>query len=104
MLSKPTGFLYWTKNKRFKYQAKTKKARNGNNRQKKIWSKKNKQNKVWGAQEAQSVKRPTLTQVMISQFVSSSPTWGSLLSEQSLLRILCPPLSVPPPLIPSPPL
>ena len=37
---------------------------------------------------AQSVKRPTLAQVMISWFVSSSPVLGSVLSVQSLLRIL----------------
>ena len=39
-------------------------------------------------------KNPTSTQVMISWFVSSSPTLGSLLSAQSLLQILC--LSAPP--------
>ena len=33
---------------------------------------------------AQSVKRPTSAQVMISQFVSSSPTSGSVLTAQSL--------------------
>ena len=33
---------------------------------------------------AQSVKRLTLAQVMISQLVSSSPTWGSVLTAQSL--------------------
>ena len=33
---------------------------------------------------AQSVGRPTSTQVMISQFVSSSPTSGSVLTAQSL--------------------
>ena len=30
------------------------------------------------------VKHPALAQVMISQFVSSSPTWGSVLTAQSL--------------------
>ena len=33
---------------------------------------------------AQSVKRPTLAQVMISRFVSSSPESGSVLTAQSL--------------------
>ena len=33
---------------------------------------------------AQSVKRPTTAQVVISQFVSSSPTSGSALTAQSL--------------------
>ena len=39
---------------------------------------------------AQSVKRPALglAQGLISQFVSSSPAWGSTLSVQSLLGIL----------------
>ena len=39
---------------------------------------------VWGASVAQSVKRPTSTQVMISRFVGSSPTSGSVLTAQSL--------------------
>ena len=51
-----------------------------------------------GAWVAQSVKHPTSAQVMISRFVSLSPTLGSLLSTQSLLQILCPPS----PLCPSP--
>ena len=38
----------------------------------------------WGTWVAQSVKHPTLAQVMISQFVSSSPTSGSVLTAQSL--------------------
>ena len=38
----------------------------------------------WGAWVAQSVECPTLAQVMISQFVSSSPTSGSVLTAQSL--------------------
>ena len=57
---------------------------------------------------AQSVKRLTLAQVMISQFVSSSPASGSVLTAQSLepasnsvspslsaplLLVLCPCLS-----------
>ena len=37
-----------------------------------------------GAWVAQSVKRPTSAQVMISQFVSSSPALGSVLTAQSL--------------------
>ena len=37
-----------------------------------------------GAWVAQSVKRPTSAQVMISQFVSSSPASGSVLTAQSL--------------------
>ena len=42
--------------------------------------------KMWyrGAWVVQSVERPTLAQVMISQFVSSSPTSGSVLTAQSL--------------------
>ena len=47
-----------------------------------------------GTWVAQSVKRPTLAQVLVSRFVSLSPTWDSLLSAQSPLQILCP---VPPP-------
>ena len=47
-----------------------------------------------GAWVVQSVKRPTLAQVMILRFVSSSPTSGSPLSVQSLLRVLCPLLSL----------
>ena len=50
-----------------------------------------------GAWVAQSVKRPTSAQVMISRFVGSSPVSGSVLTAQSLelLRILCLPLSLP---------
>ena len=44
----------------------------------------------------------TSVQVMISRSVGSSPTSGSLLSAQSLLRILCPPLCAPPLLALSP--
>ena len=47
---------------------------------------------------AQLVKHLTSAQVMISQFMGSSPESGSLLSGQSLLQILCPPLSLPLPL------
>ena len=46
---------------------------------------------------AQSVKHLTWAQVMISQFVNSSPLSGSVLTAQSLLGILCLPLSAPPP-------
>ena len=48
-----------------------------------------------GAWVAQPVKRLTWAQVKISQFVSSSPALGSLLSAQSPLQILCPHLSLP---------
>ena len=46
---------------------------------------------------AQSVKRLTSAQVMISWFVGSGPTSGSVLTAGawSLLRILCLPLSLP---------
>ena len=58
--------------------------------------------KCRGTWVAQSVKRPTLAQVTISQLVSSSPTLGSVLIVQSLLRTLSPSLclslSAPPPL------
>ena len=37
-----------------------------------------------GAWVAQSVERPTSARVMISRFVSSSPTSGSVLTAQSL--------------------
>ena len=42
----------------------------------------------WGVWVAQSVERPTSAQVMISRFVSSSPT-ASVLTAWTLLRILC---------------
>ena len=48
---------------------------------------------------AQSVKRPTSAQVMISQFVGSSPASGSVLTAQSLEPAsdsVSPSLSVPP--------
>ena len=51
---------------------------------------------------AQSVERPTSAQVMISQFVSSSPESGSMLTAQSLelaLDSVSPSLSGPPPLV-----
>ena len=38
----------------------------------------------WGAWVAQSVKRPTSAQVVISRSVSSSPASGSVLTAQSL--------------------
>ena len=49
---------------------------------------------------AQSIKRPTSAQVMILQFVSSSPTSGSVLTTQSLEPASdsgSPSLSAPPP-------
>ena len=49
-----------------------------------------------GTWVAQSGEQPTLAQVMISQFVSLSPTSSSVLTAWSLLWILCPPLSAPP--------
>ena len=54
-----------------------------------------------GTWVAQSVKRPTSAQVMISGSVSSSPALGSVLMAQSLEPVsdsLCPSLSAPPPL------
>ena len=51
---------------------------------------------------AQWVKRLTSAQVMISQFVSSSPTSGSVLTAQSLepaLDSMSPSLYAPPPLM-----
>ena len=56
-------------------------------------------NSVW---VAQSVKRQTLAQVMISRSVSSSPALGSVLSVQSLEPAsdsVSPSLSAPPPLM-----
>ena len=53
----------------------------------------------WGTWVAQSVKHPTLAQVMISRFVGSSPAWGSVLTAQSLepaLDSVSPSLSAPP--------
>ena len=43
----------------------------------------------------QSVKHLTSAQIVISQFMKSSLTSGSLLSAQSPLLILCLPLSLP---------
>ena len=51
----------------------------------------------WGTRVAQSVERLTSAQVMISRFLSLSPTSGSLLSVQSRLRILCLPSLCPSP-------
>ena len=48
-----------------------------------------------GTWVARLVDHPAWAQVMISQFVSLSPTSGSLLSVQGLLQILCPPISLP---------
>ena len=50
---------------------------------------------------APSVKGPTEAQVTISQFVTSSPVSGSVLTAWRLLPILCLPLSlsVPPPFV-----
>ena len=51
---------------------------------------------------AQSVKRLTLVQVMISQFIGSSPALGSVLTAQSLKFAsdsVSPSLSVPPLLV-----
>ena len=51
---------------------------------------------------AQSVERPTLAQVMISQFVGLSPASGSVLTAQGLepaLDSVSPSLSAPPQLI-----
>ena len=51
---------------------------------------------------AQSVERPTLAQVTISRFVSSSPTSGSVSTAQSLEPAsdsVSPSLSAPPPLM-----
>ena len=47
---------------------------------------------------ARAVERLASAQVMISQFVSSSPASGSVLIAQGLLRILSLPLSAPSPL------
>ena len=52
-----------------------------------------------GAWVAQSVRRPTSAQVMISQFVSLSPALGSVLTTQSLEPVsdsVSPSLSAPP--------
>ena len=53
---------------------------------------------TWGTWVAQSVKHPTLTQVMISWLVSSSPVSSSVLTAQSLEPAsdsVSPPLSLP---------
>ena len=47
-----------------------------------------------GRLEAQSVGRPNANQVVISPFVGSSPTRGSVFSVHSPLQTLCPPLSL----------
>ena len=48
--------------------------------------------KTWGALVAQLVKHPSFALVMISWFMSSSPTLGFALIMQNLLWILCLPL------------
>ena len=53
----------------------------------------------WGTWVAQSVERPTSAQVMISQFVGSSPALGSVPTAQSLEPVsdsVSPSLSAPP--------
>ena len=42
-----------------------------------------KNNKHWGTWVAQLVERPTSAQIMVSQFVSSSPVSGSVLTNSS---------------------
>ena len=57
---------------------------------------------LWSAWVAQSVKRLTLAQVTISQFMGSSPASGSVLTARSLEPVpdsVSPFLSVPPPLM-----
>ena len=56
---------------------------------------------AWGAWVAQLVECPTSAQVMISRFMGSSPTSGSVLTAHSLepaLDSVSPSLSAPPPL------
>ena len=58
-----------------------------------------KSNPSWGTWVAQLVKCPTLAQIMISQFVSSSPASGSVLTAYSLQPAsdsVSPSLSAPP--------
>ena len=55
--------------------------------------------KISGAPGAQSVQHPASAEVMISGFVGSSPTWGSVLTARSLepaLDSVSPSLSDPP--------
>ena len=57
-----------------------------------------KRNEVWGTWMAQVVKRPISAQVMMSQFVSSSPASGSVLtacSEPEGCSRFCLPFSLP---------
>ena len=57
---------------------------------------------MWGTWVAQSVKRPTLPPVMISRFVSSSPTSGSVLTARNpepASDSVPPSLSAPSPLV-----
>ena len=60
----------------------------------KVWEMGQDRAHAGGAWVAQSVKRPTWAQVMISRSVSSSPASGSVLTARNLLRILCLPLSL----------
>ena len=64
-----------------------------------LWLVHLKNNYSWDAWVAQSVKRPTLAQVMISWFVSLSPASDSVLTAQSLEPAsdsVSPSLSAPP--------
>ena len=57
---------------------------------------------IWRAWVALSVEHPTLAQVMISRFVGSGPTLGSVLTAQSLEPAsdsVSPSLSAPPLLV-----
>ena len=56
----------------------------------------NKSHRTWGTWVAQSMKRPTSARVMISRFVTSGPTSGSVLTARgwSLFQIPCLPLSL----------
>ena len=57
---------------------------------------------LWGAWVALSVKHPTVAQIMISRFVGSSPTLGSVLTAGSLEPAsdsVSPSLSAPPLLV-----
>ena len=55
-----------------------------------------KKSEYWGTWVAQSVKHPTSAQIMISQFMSLSPMWSSVLIAWSLgpASVLCLPLSL----------
>ena len=65
------------------------------------WNRINSKISLWDAWVAQLVEHPASAQVMISRFMSSSPTSGSVLTAQSLepaLGSVFPSLSAPPPL------